>query len=154
MRSTKPPRQRQHDQQRCWGPLRPSSSVDLKTLSRVSKFSSPAFQTKRVPCVFSTLHTLISGSPAPFFVFPTLSSLSTLVSHIKVGVFTNCFFDPGLQSSGGNHMRLDKRLVSLWESKCFRSDSTRPRAKKGKIRLMRKTSLMNGNKTQPKGEGK
>lgn len=69
-------------------------------------------------------------------------------------MFTSFFFDPGQRSAGRNRMRLDKRLVSLCESKCFRSDSTRPRAKKEKIRLMGKISLMNSNKTQPEGEGK
>lgn len=101
--------------------------------------------------MLSSLHTLMSSSPAPFSVFPTLASLSMLVSHVRVYSF---FSDPGQRSAGRNRVRLDKKLVSLCESKCSRSDSTRLRAKKEKIRLMGKISLMNGNKTQPKGEGK
>jgi hypothetical protein len=50
-------------------------------------------------------------------------------------------------------MCLDKRLVSLCGSKCSRSDSSGPRAKKDD-KADGKISLMNSSKKQPKGESK
>lgn len=105
-------------------------------------------------CSATPAHIYFSLPCPPFSVSSILSSLSTLVIYIKSMCLPAFSFDPAQQSSGRSHMCLDKRLDSLCESKCFRSDSNRPRAKKEMIRLMEKISLMNSNKMQPKGEGK
>lgn len=93
--------------------------------------------------------------------FPDLhNSISLLSSPLLVmsscprgQYFTDIFLDLGHQGFGRRHMCLDKRLVSLCGSKCSRSDSTWPRAKREMISLTEKISLMNGSKKQPKGEG-
>lgn len=118
------------------------------------RWSPYTFQRKKVQDAsnFPRLYA-ISLFPAPpaFPISPTLSSLAMTLSHSPHGVVASS--DPGQQSVGRSPMCLDKRLVSLFESECSRSDSTWLRAKKEMIRLMEKISLMNGNKKQPKGEG-
>ena len=105
--------------------------------------------------VFSApLHTYISSSPTPLFcLLCSYFYVHTGQLPHKVYVFTSFFSDPAQQSSSRSCMCLDKRLDSLCEGKCFRSDSNGRRAKKGMIRLMWTISLMNSNKTQPNGEG-
>lgn len=125
-----------------------------KLFQRSSKFSA-VFSIKEGSLCFQLPCTLIFLAPPPplFCLLCSYFYVHTGQLPHKVYVFTSFFSDPAQQSSSRSCMCLDKRLDSLCEGKCFRSDSNGRRAKKGMIRLMGTISLMNSNKTQPNGEG-